>query len=121
MADPSTEEDDYLEEVVNDAPLLFASSEAVLTIEDPNLHAIGKAVAVFLLFTCMLGFLNGLDYASPDTGLVQPDEFVYRLANTAPDDSATFRGTVLDADGQAMVNATLYLSWLDDQSPNVGL
>jgi hypothetical protein len=31
MADPSTEEDDYLEEVVNDAPLLFASSEAVLT------------------------------------------------------------------------------------------
>ena len=71
MADPSTEEDDYLEEVVNDAPLLFASSEAVLTIEDPNLHAIGKAVAVFLLFTCMLGFLNGLDYASPDQGLVQ--------------------------------------------------
>jgi len=116
MADPSTTEDDYLEEVVNDAPLLFASSEAVLTIEDPNLHAIGKAVAVFLLFTCMLGFLNGLDYASPDTGLVQPDEFVYRLANTAPDDSATFRGTVLDEDGQAMVNATLYLSWLDDQS-----
>ena len=111
-------EDDatYLDEVVEETPMLFASSEAVLTIEDPNLHPMGKATAVFLLFTCMLGFLNGLDYASPEEGLVRPDEFVYRLALTAPDDTATFRGTVMDDAGQAMVNATLYLSWLDEAS-----
>ena len=94
--------------------MLFASSEAVLTIEDPNLHPMGKATAIFLLFTCLLGFLNGLDYASPEDGLVRPDEFVYRLALTAPDDTATFRGSVVDDEGQPMVNATVYLSWLDD-------
>ncbi len=104
----------YLDEMSDEAPVLFASSGTVLTIEDPTLHPIGKATAVFLLFTCMMGFLNGLDYASPDDGLVRPDEFVYRLALTAPDDTATFTGTVLDEAGRPMENATVYLSWLDD-------
>ena len=116
MSADGDDEATYLDEVVEETPMLFASSEAVLTIEDPNLHPMGKATAVFLLFTCMLGFLNGLDYASPEEGLVRPDEFVYRLALTAPDDTATFRGTVMDDAGQAMVNATLYLSWLDEAS-----
>ena len=113
---PEDDADDatYLDEVVEETPVLFASSEAVLTIEDPNLHPMGKATAIFLLFTCLLGFLNGLDYASPEDGLVRPDEFVYRLALTAPDDTATFRGSVVDDEGQPMVNATVYLSWLDD-------
>ena len=104
----------YLDDMVDENPVLFASSETVLTIEDPNLHPMGKATAIFLFFTCMLGFLNGLDYASPDDGLVRPDEFVYRLALTAPDDTATFTGSVVDAGGNPMVNATVYLSWLED-------
>ena len=116
MSEGADEDATYLDEMTDETPMLFASSKAVLTIEDPNLHPIGKATAVFLLFTCMLGFLNGLDYASPDDGLVRPDEFVYRLALTAPDDTATFTGTVVDEAGQPMVNATVYLSWLDDAS-----
>ena len=116
MSEGAEDDATYLDEMGNGTPMLFASSKAVLTIEDPNLHPIGKATAVFLLFTCMLGFLNGLDYASPDDGLVRPDEFVYRLALTAPDDTATFTGTVVDEAGQPMVNATVYLSWLDDAS-----
>ena len=116
MSEGADEDATYLDEMTDETPMLFASSKAVLTIEDPNLHPIGKATAVFLLFTCMLGFLNGLDYASPDDGLVRPDEFVYRLALTAPDDTATFTGTVVDEAGQPMVNATVYLSWLDDVS-----
>jgi hypothetical protein len=116
MSEDGKDDSTYLDEVVEETPMLFASSEAVLTIEDPNLHPMGKATAVFLLFTCMLGFLNGLDYASPEEGLIRPDEFVYRLALTAPDDTATFRGTVVDDAGQPMVNATLYLSWLDEAS-----
>ena len=114
MSGDDADDATYLDEVVEETPVLFASSEAVLTIEDPNLHPMGKATAIFLLFTCLLGFLNGLDYASPEEGLVRPDEFVYRLALTAPDDTATFRGSVLDDEGQPMVNATVYLSWLDD-------
>ena len=98
MSEEVGEEATYLDEVVEETPLLFASSETVLTIEDPNLHPIGKATAIFLLFTCLLGFLNGLDYASPTDGLVRPDEFVYRLA-TAPDDTATFTGSVVDESG----------------------
>lgn len=104
----------YLDEVVDETPLLFATSDTVLTVEDPRMHPVGKATAIFLLFTCMLGFLNGLDYASPNDGLVRPDEFVYRLAQTAPDDTATFRGAVVDSEGQPLVNATVYVSWLDD-------
>ena len=114
MSGDDADDATYLDEVVEETPVLFASSEAVLTIEDPNLHPMGKATAIFLLFTCLLGFLNGLDYASPEDGLVRPDEFVFRLALTAPDDTATFRGSVVDDEGQPMVNATVYLSWLDD-------
>lgn len=114
MSEQRGEEPTYLDDMVDENPVLFASSETVLTIEDPNLHPMGKATAIFLFFTCMLGFLNGLDYASPDDGLVRPDEFVYRLALTAPDDTATFTGSVVDARGNPMVNATVYLSWLED-------
>ena len=114
MSGDDADDATYLDEVVEESPVLFASSEAVLTIEDPNLHPMGKATAIFLLFTCLLGFLNGLAYASPEDGLVRPDEFVYRLPLTAPDDTATFRGSVVDDEGQPMVNATVYLSWLDD-------
>jgi len=105
--------DSYLDEVMDEAPLLFASSGAVLTIQDPHLHPIGKAIGVFLLFVCLFGFLNGLDYATVDEGLVRPDEFVYRLAQTAPPHSAVFSGHVYDDDGQAMENVTVYLSWLN--------
>ena len=116
MTEGAEDDATYLDEMTNETPVLFASSGAVLTIEDPHLHPIGKATAVFLLFTCMMGFLNGLDYASPNDGLVRPDEFVYRLALTAPDDTATFTGTVVDEAGNPMVNATVYLSWLDEAS-----
>ena len=114
MAEGADDDLTYLDEVVEETPMLFASSETVLTIEDPNLHPMGKATAIFLLFTCMMGFLNGLDFASPDDGLVRPDEFVNRLALMAPDDTATFRGTVADEAGQPIENATVYLSWLDE-------
>ncbi|MBL6743957.1 MAG: carboxypeptidase regulatory-like domain-containing protein [Candidatus Poseidonia sp.] len=116
MAESVPDPDDYLEEVVEETPLLFASSGAILTIEDPNLHPIGRAIAIFLIFVSMLGFLNGLDYASPDDGLVRPDEFVYRLAQTAPEESATFRGTIYDHDGAGLANATVYISWLNTTS-----
>lgn len=116
MAEAVSESGDYLDEVVEETPLLFASSGAVLTIEDPHLHPIGRAIAIFLIFVSMLGFLNGLDYASPDDGLVRPDEFVYRLAQTAPEETATFRGTVFDHEGAGLANATVYISWLNTTS-----
>ena len=116
MADEAEDDTPYLDEVIDETPLLFASSGAVLTIEDPSMHPVGRATAVFLLFICLLGFLNGMDYATPDDGIIRPDEFVYRLAQTAPVETATFRGTVLDDEGSPLEGAVVYLSWLDREA-----
>jgi len=94
--------------------LTFASSNTILTMTDPKMHPMGQSIGVFLLFVCMLGFLNGIDYASPDSGLVRPDEFVYRLSLSAPNESATFQGVVYDHENQPLENVTVYVSWHDD-------
>ena len=116
MADEAEGDTPYLDEVIDETPLLFASSGAVLTIDDPNMHPMGRATSVFLLFICLLGFLNGVDYAAPEDGLIRPDEFVYRLAQTAPVETATFRGTVFDHEGSPLEDAVVYVSWLDQDS-----
>ena len=108
---------DYIDELTGlsepKGDLTFASSNTILTMRDPNMHSMGQAIAVFLLFICLLGFLNGLDYASPNSGLVRPDEFVHRLSLSAPDETATFRGVVYDDEQQPLENATVYISWDD--------
>lgn len=114
----SAESSDYIDDMTGlsepSSSMMFASSEAVLTIPDPKMHPMGQAIAILILFVCLLGFLNGVDYTSPDSGLVRPDEFVYRLSTTAPDETATFRGTVYDHEGVPLENATVYVSWDDE-------
>ena len=90
---------------------LFATSNATFTIPDTTLHPITKSIAVFVLFIAASGFLNGLDYASPDSGLVQPDEFVYRLSQSAPPNSAMFDGTVYDHQGDPLEGIEIKLEW----------
>ena len=115
--EPTAEIADYIDELTGlpepKGALTFSSSNTVLMMPNPKMHSMGQAIAVFLLFTCLLGFLNGVDYASPDSGLVRPDEFVYRLSQTAPDETATFRGVVFDDDNQPIENATVRVSWDD--------
>jgi len=115
--DPS-EVTDYIDELTGlsepKGDLTFASSSTVLSMPDPIMHPMGQAIGVFLLFICLLGFLNGADFASPDSGLVRPDEFVYRLSLTAPEETATFRGAVYDHEDQPLENAIVYISWDDD-------
>jgi len=113
---------DYIDELTGlsepKGDLTFTTSTTVLTMLDPKMHSMGQTIGVFLLFICLLGFLNGLDFASPDSGLVRPDEFVYRLSLVAPDDTATFRGVVYDHDNQPIENAWIYVSWDDGDSWN---
>ena len=90
-----------------DSSVMFASSGATFTIPDMSLHPITKSIAVFVIFIAASGFLNGLDYASPDSGIVQPDEFVYQLAQTAPPDSAMFDGFVYDDVGEPIEGAVV--------------
>ncbi len=118
LEEMNPEKVDYIDELTGlsepKGDLTFSSSNTILTMPDPEMHSMGRAIAVFLLFICLIGFLNGVDYASPNSGLVRPDEFVYRLSLTAPDETATFRGVVYDDEQEPLENATVYISWNDD-------
>ena len=65
--------------------------------------------------TCLLGLVNGVDFTQPESGLVRPDEFVFRFAQNAPDESAIFNGYVYDDLGDSIENATVYISWYEEE------
>ena len=113
--EPVEEKLDYIDELTGlsepTGAMTFSSSSAIMTIRDPVMHGMGRAIAVFILFICMFGFLNGLDYASPESGLIRPDEFVYRMSMGAPDESAVFQGMIYDDEGEPLANATIHISW----------
>jgi hypothetical protein len=113
--EPVEEKLDYIDELTGlsepTGAMTFSSSSAIITIRDPVMHGMGRAIAVFILFICMFGFLNGLDYASPESGLIRPDEFVYRMSMGAPDESAVFQGMIYDDEGEPLANATIHISW----------
>ena len=82
--DGQTQALDYIDEMTsqdNSKPnMMFASSGAKLTIEQKNMPPIGIATGIFVVITALLGLINGLDYTSPQSGLVRPDEFVYSMS-----------------------------------------
>ena len=93
--------------------IMFTTSQAKLTIEIDELSKVGNSIAVLLLVTCLLGLVNGLDFTQSESGLVRPDEFVFRFAQNAPDESAIFSGYVYDHEGVPIENATVYISWYE--------
>ena len=113
--EPVESKADYIDDLTGlseaTGAMTFSSSSTILTIQDPNMHRMGKAIAIFILFICMFGFLNGLDYASPDSGLVRPDEFISKMSEAAPNESAVFQGTIYDDKGEPLANATIHVSW----------
>ena len=94
-----------------DSSIMFASSGANFIIPDTSLHPITKSIAIFVIFIAATGFLNGLDYASPESGIVQPDEFVYQLTKSAPPNSAMFDGFIYDELGEPIEGALVHLEW----------
>ena len=108
---------DYIDELTGlaepSSELMFTTSQAKLTIEIDELSRVGNSIAVLLLITCLLGLVNGLDFTQSESGLVRPDEFVFRFAQNAPDESAIFNGHVYDHQGNPIENATVYISWYE--------
>ena len=111
--------EDYIDEwtgrVEPTGELMFASSGSKVTIEVAELTGLGNSIAVLILVTCLLGLVNGVDFTQPESGLVRPDEFVFRFAQNAPDESAIFNGYVYDDLGDSIENATVYISWYEEE------
>ena len=110
---------DYIDELTGltepTNELMFASSGAKLAIEVDEFNSVGNSIAVLILVTCLLGLANGVDFTQPESGLVRPDEFVFRFAQNAPDESAIFNGYVFDDKGEPIENATVYISWYEEE------
>ena len=109
---------DYIDEMTSDISsnqnIMFASSQSKLTIEQKEMPPIGTATGIFIIFISLLGFINGLDYTSAQSGLVRPDEFVYSMAQNAPDESAIFRGSIFDHNGMPLNDSVVYVSWKEN-------
>ncbi len=99
---------------------VFASSGASFVIKSDDGGPALRMTGILILFIAGLGFANGLDYSTPESGLIRPDEFIYSFAQAAPDGSAVFSGTVLDQ-GKAVAEAEVYVSMLNAEGNWVGI
>lgn len=112
VEDSESADKDYLDDIIDDSSdVVFSSSTVMLRVEERKLHPRAKWIAILILFVATTGFLNGLDYASPESGLIRPDEFVFALTAGAPENSAIFLGTVLDEDGNPIENVSIIIQW----------
>lgn len=115
MAGDESVESDYIDSLTGLSEptnnLMFTTSETKLTIDETGLSQMGNSIAILVLVTCLLGFANGVDFMQPESGLIRPDEFVFRFANNAPDESAVFNGQVFDMNGEPIANAIVYIGW----------
>jgi len=112
IEDSESVQKDYLDDIIDDSSdVVFSSSTVLLRVEERTLHPRAKWIAILIVFIATTGFLNGLDYASPESGLIRPDEFVFALTAGAPEDSAIFLGSVLDEDGNPIENVSIIIQW----------
>ena len=89
--------------------VVFSSSGASFEVKSEDGHPVLKAIGIFLILVCGLGLANGLDFITPDAGLVGPHEWINGLAKAAPYDSATFTGTV-ESEGEPVEGAQVSIS-----------
>ena len=99
---------------------VFASSGASFVVKSEDGGSALRLTGILILFIAGLGFANGLDYSSPESGLIRPSEFINTLAKAAPDGSAVFSGIVLNG-GQPVADAEVYVSMQNDQGYWVGV
>jgi hypothetical protein len=99
---------------------VFASSGASFVVKSEDGGSALRLTGILILFIAGLGFANGLDYSSPESGLIRPSEFINTLAKAAPDGSAVFSGIVLN-EGQPVADAEVYVSMQNDQGYWVGV
>ena len=87
---------------------VFASSTSkILLPSEREVNPYARGLAILLLIGCLAGFLNGVDYLSPTSGIIRPHELIYAQASGAPEKSSIFLGTVILEDGSPAENYTI--------------
>jgi len=99
---------------------VFASSGISFVVKSDDGGSALRLTGMLILFIAVLGFANGFDYFTPESGLIRPDEFIYSLAQAAPDGTAIFSGIVLDQ-GQPVADAEVYVSMENEDGNWVGV
>tara|TARA_B100001113_G_C21090324_1_gene614019 strand:- start:58 stop:924 length:867 start_codon:yes stop_codon:yes gene_type:complete len=87
---------------------VFQSSGVAFEVKTDDGHPMIRMIGIFVFVICGLGIANGLDFISPDSGLVRPHEWINGMAKGAPYDSAEFTGTVF-SDGEPVVGAEIVI------------
>ena len=86
---------------------VFASSSNILLQNQGAVNPYARGLAVILLIGCIAGFVNGVDYLSPTSGLIKPHDLIFSQTVNAPEDSAILLGTVTLEDGSPAQNYTI--------------
>jgi len=87
---------------------VFASSSSKLLLpSDRDVNPYARGLAMLLLIGCLAGFLNGVDFLSPTSGINRPHELIYAQSIGAPEDSGIFLGSVVLEDGSPAENYTI--------------
>ena len=86
---------------------VFASSSNILLQNQGAVNPYARGLAVLLLIGCIAGFVNGVDYLSPTSGLIKPHDLIFSQTVNAPEDSAILLGTVSLEDGSPAQNYTI--------------
>ena len=86
---------------------VFASSSNILLQNQGAVNPYARGLAVILLIGCIAGFVNGVDYLSPTSGLIKPHDLIFSQTVNAPEDSAILLGTVTLEDGSPAQNHTI--------------
>ena len=55
---------------------VFQSSGAAFEIKSDDGHPVLRMIGIFVFIICGLGVANGLDFISPESGLVRPHEWI---------------------------------------------
>ena len=55
---------------------VFASSSNILLQTQGGVNPYARGLAVLLLIGCIAGFVNGIDYLSPTSGLIKPHDLI---------------------------------------------
>jgi len=87
---------------------VFASSTSkILLPSEREVNPYARGLAILLLIGCLAGFLNGIDYLSPTSGIIRPHELIYAQSAGAPEKSGIFLGSVVLEDGSPAINYTM--------------